>query len=117
MRFKVDENLHDDIAALLASHGHDVHTVHFQGLRGAGDADLAQRCRNEDRALVTLDLDFADIRAYPPADYSGLIVLRVRDQSRRHVLDVLTRAIPLFAQRPLSGQLWILSESGVRIRS
>jgi hypothetical protein len=28
MRFKFDENLHDDVAALFASHGHDVHTVH-----------------------------------------------------------------------------------------
>ena len=116
MRFKIDENLRDDVAALLTGHGHDVHTVHTEGLRGAQDSNLAERCRNEACALVTLDLDFSDIRAYPPADFSGLIVLRVRDQSRQHVLNVLTRTISLLAHEPLAGRLWIVSESGVRIR-
>lgn len=116
MRFKVDENLHDDVATLLTSHGHDAHTVHGEGLRGTDDTVLAQRCSTEQRALITLDLDFSDIRAYPPSDYFGLIVLRVREQSRQHVLEIITRAIPLLTQVPLSGRLWILSESGARIR-
>ena len=30
------------------------------------DATLAQHCRAESRAIVTLDLDFADIRHFPP---------------------------------------------------
>ena len=71
MRFKVDENLHDDVANLLAGDGHDAHTVHAEGLRGCDDATLAQHCVNDDRALVTLDMDFADIRAFPPAAMRG----------------------------------------------
>jgi hypothetical protein len=31
MRFKIDENLHDDVAALLAADGYDAHTVHVEG--------------------------------------------------------------------------------------
>ena len=38
---------------------------------GAVDPDVAQACQKEARALVTLDLDFSDIRAYPPEDYQG----------------------------------------------
>ena|ERR1700676_3151117 len=116
MRFKIDENLHDDVAALLAHEGHDVETVYTEGLRGCADPDLAQHCRIEGRAIVTLDLDFADIRAYPPADYAGLIVLRVRDQSRRHVLSVLARVLDLLRREPVTGRLWIISDAGVRIR-
>jgi hypothetical protein len=29
---------------------------------------LAARCQSEGRALVPLDLDFSNIRAYPPAE-------------------------------------------------
>jgi hypothetical protein len=28
MRFKIDENLHDDVAVLLSQEGHDAQTVH-----------------------------------------------------------------------------------------
>jgi predicted nuclease of predicted toxin-antitoxin system len=103
MRFKIDENLHDDVAALFVTAGHDVHTVYDEGLRGSPDNAIAERCRNEDRVLVTLDLDFADIRTYPPANHPGMIVLRVGNQSRPHILRV-------------AGRLWIVSEAGVRIR-
>ena len=63
MRFKIDENLHDDVATELAQHGHDVQTVYTEGLRGCDDDVLAEICRRENRAIVTLDLDFADIRS------------------------------------------------------
>jgi predicted nuclease of predicted toxin-antitoxin system len=116
MQFKIDENLHDEVAALLASAGHDAHTVHVEGLTGGNDSALAAHCRNENRVLVTLDRDFADIRAYPPADHTGLIVLRVGNQSRRHVLNVTTRVLDLLKREPVAGRLWIVSEAGVRIR-
>src|SRR5436190_1527827 len=46
-------------------------TVYDQGLRGHDDGDIADVCRREQRALVTLDLDFSDVRVYPPAHYPG----------------------------------------------
>ena len=55
MRFKIDENLHDDVAALLTGAGHDAQTVHTEGLRGCDDATLAAHCLAEGRAIVTLD--------------------------------------------------------------
>lgn len=116
MRFKIDENLHDDVAALLVAAGHDVDTVYDEGLRGSPDNAIAERCRNEDRVLVTLDLDFADIRTYPPADHPGMIVLRVGNQSRSHILQVMSPVATLLDKEPVAGRLWIVSEAGVRIR-
>jgi predicted nuclease of predicted toxin-antitoxin system len=116
MRFKIDENLHDDVAAQLVAAGHVAQTVHAEGLRGCDDSTLATHCLTESRAIVTLDLDFGDIRAFPPASSSGIIVLRVHDQSRQHILDVLNRAIGYLKGENIAGQLWIVSEAGVRIR-
>lgn len=115
MLFKVDENLHSEVAELLRKAGHDALTVFDQGLRG--HAEIALVCRDEQRAIVTLNLDFSDIREYPPEDYGGIIVLRLLDQSRPAVLRVLERMLPLFVAEPLAGHLWIAEEDRVRIRS
>ncbi len=114
--FKIDENLHADVASFLREHGHDASTVWDEGLRGTSDATLAQVCRAEERALITLDLDFADIRTYPPEQYPGLIVLRVTRQDKSHLLDVLRRVVPLLREEALAQHLWIVDEKNVRIR-
>jgi predicted nuclease of predicted toxin-antitoxin system len=116
MRFKVDENLHEDVAELLRTRGHDAQTVFEEGLRGRADPEIADAARREGRALVTLDLHFGNIREYPPEEHRGLIVLRVVDQSRRHVLRVMERAIATLNRAPLDGHLWVVSEGGIRIR-
>lgn len=116
MRFKVDENLPDDIAQALRNRGHDAETVYGEGLRGEEDRTIAARCQQEGRALVTLDLDFANITVYSPEDSPGFIVLRVADQSRSHVVHVFTQALNLMDQEPLVGRLWIVEEHQIRIR-
>ena len=115
-QFKIDENLHEDAAELLRQHGHDTMTVHEQGLQGGADADIANACRQEGRAVITLALDFSDVRHYPSGDYQGLVVLRLNDQSRASVLNIIGRIIPLHGVEPLIGNLWIVQETGVRIR-
>jgi predicted nuclease of predicted toxin-antitoxin system len=93
---------------VLRDAGYDASTVVEHGLGGSADPGIASVCRNEDRALVTLDVDFADIRAYPPNQYSGLIVLRLRTQDRPHVVRTVTRLIPVFSTEALHGRLWIV---------
>jgi predicted nuclease of predicted toxin-antitoxin system len=116
MRFKIDENLHDEVSLLLAGNGHDSQTVHEERLRGCDDETLAQHCLSEQRTLVTLDLDFADMRVFPPANHPGIIVLRVRNQHRSHILDIMTQILEVLRNEPVAGRLWIASEAGVRIR-
>jgi predicted nuclease of predicted toxin-antitoxin system len=117
MAFKVDENLPVEIADLLRQAGYDAVTVSEQHLEGSTDSAIASVCQEEGRALVTLDTDFADIRAYPPAQFPGLIVLRLHRQDKPHVLEVIERLIPLLSSEPLEHLLWIVEETRVRIRS
>lgn len=116
MKFKIDENLPVEFAELLTSAAHDAVTVLTQGLQGTDDPTLADVCVQEDRILVTLDLDFADIRSYPPQDFPGFIVLRVGRHDKRHLMAVFQRAISLMDQEPLARRLWIVEEIRVRIR-
>ncbi|NBB86742.1 MAG: hypothetical protein GVY12_11080 [Bacteroidetes bacterium] len=116
MRFKTDENLPSGVTALLQEAGFDAASVMSQHLGGVNDARIARVCQKEERVLVTLDTDFADIRTYPPSDYSGIIVLRLRRQDAGHVCAVFSRVLPhLLKERP-NRHLWIVSEEHIRIR-
>jgi predicted nuclease of predicted toxin-antitoxin system len=116
MRFKIDENLPIEIAALLVQKDHEAHTVYDEHIAGVSDEALYQICKREKRILVTLDTDFSDIRTYPPAELPGTIVLRVGNQSKKHVLQVFGLMLPLIEREPLELHLWIVEEGRVRIR-
>ena len=116
LKFKVDENLPTEAAGLLVGAGYDAVTVGDQRMTGQPDENLGAVCQSEGRALVTLDLDFADIRAYPPSGYAGIIVLRLARLDKPRVLSVLQRLLPVLESEPLVGKLWIVEEASVRIR-
>ena len=85
-------------------------------LGGATDSTIADVCRTEDRTNVTFDTDFADIRTYVPAEFNGIVVLRLGNQSKEHLLGVAARLLPTLESQPLRGQLWIVEDSQIRIR-
>ncbi len=116
MQFKVDENLPVELADLLYQAGHDALTVVGQDLEGSSDPHIASVCQEEDRVPITFDTGFADIRAYPPACFPGLIVLRLQTQDKSHVLETFSRLIPILSREPFEHRLWIVEETRVRIR-
>lgn len=116
MKFKVDENLPVEIVQMLRANRHDAETIHDERLGGADDPRIAARCRREGRVLITLDLDFADIRAYPPHRYPGFLVLPLRRQDKPAVLSAFRRVLPELARRTVIHRLWIIEETRVRIR-
>jgi predicted nuclease of predicted toxin-antitoxin system len=115
VRFKIDENLPPESSALLQNSGHDALTVWDQRLQGQPDLTIARVCQEERRIFITLDLDFADIRTYPPDQYSGLIVMRLNSQSRTYVLRVLRGLLPILEKECIEGRLWIVDDTTVRI--
>ena len=112
MNLKIDENIHADVAVALRALGHDVLTVYDQGLAGHPDADIARALHHEKRVFVTFDLDFADIRRYPPGWFAGLVVLRLDVPTGRNQVAALTRFFSEFTD--VAGHLWILEHSRAR---
>lgn len=115
MKFKVDENLPVEVAELLRKDGHDATTILEQRMKGTLDPGVASVCRAEGRVLVTLDTDFADIQDYPPKEHTGIVVFRLGYQSKRHIVAVAERTIPLLRTEAVVGQLWVVDEVRVRI--
>ena len=116
MRFKIDENLPVDAAKVIRQYNFDVHTVHDEHMSGAVDDDIYQVCIHEKRILITLDLDFSDIRAYTPKESSGIIVIRTKKHDRHTLISILTRLFEVLTADGISQKLWIVEENRIRIR-
>jgi predicted nuclease of predicted toxin-antitoxin system len=80
LKFKLDENLPADLAVVLNKEGHDAVNVRQEGLSGEDDSVVLKVATEEGRIVLTFDLDFADIRKYPPGSHSGIAVFRLHDQ-------------------------------------
>jgi predicted nuclease of predicted toxin-antitoxin system len=80
VRFKVDENLPAALVPLLQEFGHEVDDVVAEGLGGRDDTPVLQAATADRRILLTFDLDFADVRRYPPGTHGGIVVFRLHDQ-------------------------------------
>ena len=116
MDFKIDESLPVEVARQFSEAGHNALSVLDEGLGGETDQIFADRCKAERRCLVTVDAGFGDIRAYPPAEYPGLIVLRLRRQDKESILKVTDRLLDLIQTEQVAQRLWIVDEGRVRVR-
>lgn len=116
MKFKLDENFGSRTQHLFQAYGHDVQTVRMQGLQGSSDARLFEVCRVEQRCLVTLDLDFADVLRFPPSLTNGIVVIRLPRNPSLALLEQLIRQfLQTLAHMPIERRLWIVEPSRIRV--
>jgi predicted nuclease of predicted toxin-antitoxin system len=118
VRFLVDANLPRSTVAILRTLGHEVEFARDIGLAAAPDREIAARAKGTAAALLTRDLDFADIREYPPEEYPGIIVLRLPDDATAHAIGV---AVERFVREEaflaaLEGRVAIVEVDRVRFR-
>ncbi len=78
MRIKLDENMPVRLASSLGGMGNDVETVYSENLSGVNDGELWSASQNEERLLITQDLDFSDSRRFQPGSHHGIILVRLR---------------------------------------
>ena len=116
-QFKLAKNLPAAAAIRLRGAGFETATVLSQNLGGAQDARVAEVCQNEGRVLVTLDLDFADIRVFPHGSGPGIVVLRSSHQDLTSVLKLVDDLIEALKAHAIEGSLWFVEPGRVRVRS
>ncbi len=84
MRFLVDQCLSPDLAVVLAEAGHEVVHLRDLGMQRAGDPEVLDLARRDDRVLVSADTDFGTLLAQGATTRPSVIIFR-RATGRRPV--------------------------------
>lgn len=116
MRCKIDENLPHEVALILRDAEIHAETVAEERMSGSDDMSVAAAANLEQRTLITLDTDFANITAYPPSQHHGIVVIRAGAQDKRTVSDLVRHLVPILAARDPDRELWIIEPGRIRVR-
>jgi predicted nuclease of predicted toxin-antitoxin system len=116
MKIKLDENLSIFLKDALSGLGHDASTASEEGLLSQSDVKVAARSRREGRMVFTLDLDFSDMRKYPPGAHPGIILFRPASMGPLAVNRLVERFVRNNDLDDFSGCLAIVSEERIRVR-
>ena len=116
MKLKLDENLSRHLKPVLTELGHDVLTAADEDLLSRPDTEVATRATGEGRILLTLDIEFADLRKYPPGSHPGIVLFRpgtLGPLSVNRFVEQFARSTDLAT---LSGCVAVVEPHGVRVR-
>ncbi len=73
------------------------------------DSLIIEACRREGRALVTLDLNFANPLDFRPSKYSGIAVLRLPNKATAYDLSLTIETFAKALEKnEIIGKLWIV---------
>jgi len=115
MRFVVDESTGAAVAEYLRSAGHDVLVV-AETMPQADDEEILARAASEQRIVITNDKDFGDLVFRSRQAHSGVILLRLHDESAANRVRVVRAVLERHADQIVS-RFAVATESGLRIRS
>ena len=77
---------------------------------------LCEICCQEQRCLVTLDLDFAEVIRFPPQKTEGIVIIRV---PKNPSLSLLEKTVQQLLQKTTElspeSNLWIVEAERIRI--
>jgi len=116
MKFKLDENFGYRTQELFRLASHDAQSVLDEKLQGCSDQRLYKICCKENRCLVTLDLDFADITRFPPHMGNGIVVIRLSINPSINLLrQLINQFLRTLEKTPIEKKLWIVEMDRIRI--
>ena len=115
LKLLLDENISPQVANELRHLGYDVMHLRDMGMKGCKDSELIAFARKNERCLVTLDADFADIRYFPVGSHTGIIRLRIRFAHSNIVVGILRSLLPKLDHVPVKKGALVVSD-GKRYR-
>lgn len=115
MKFLLDMPVSPMLLETLEARGHEgVHAFQI-GKDRATDNELLELARDEDRIIITADLDFPRLLALISAERPGIILFRGGNYSNEEMCDLLARVFDAVAPEVLSNSVCVVDKKHVRI--
>lgn len=120
LRFFADHCVSRTVIQALRDAGHQVLRLKDRLPVESADSLVISKAQELDAILLSLNGDFADIAAYPPEKFRGVVALQLRDHPEVETV-LLRRLTAYLAAHPArdhcKGKLVVVEPDRVRIRS
>jgi predicted nuclease of predicted toxin-antitoxin system len=116
MRFLADMGVSQRVVTWLRGQGHDVLHLRDEQLQRLPDEDVFAKAVNEQRIILTFDLDFAEILAFAGDETASVIVFRLVNASPDNVMARLDQVLKSSADDLEQGVIISVEDFRYRIR-
>lgn len=116
MRFIVDQCVPVRFARLLNTLGHIAEYSSKYLPADATDTDVLSLADSMDAVLLTVDLNFSDVRSYVPSQHSGIVILRQYIGNEADAESTLQHLLHDQLQSGISKRLVIVMPHRYRVR-
>ena len=117
MRFLADMGISPTTIAFLRQAGHEAAHLHEEALDRMADSDVLDKAREENRVLLTHDLDFGELVAASGAHLPSVIIFRLRNMRPENVNSHLLHVIEQHKHALETGAIISVTEGHIRVRS
>ena len=116
MRFLADMCVDVRIVRWLQEQEHDATHLRDEGLHRMPNGEIFKKAINEDRVVITFDLDFAEIAALTEGKKASVILFRLRNTRAPHVIERLSTVLEDSSEALEKGAVVVVEESRHRVR-
>ena len=116
MKFLADMGISPRVVEDLRQKGHDAIHLAEQGLAQMLDGDILQKAIQEERVILTHDLDFGELLAASGGTLPSVIIFRLRDMRSPNVLSHLYSILRKDSDTLANGAVCSVTEQKARIR-
>lgn len=114
MKFLIDMSVSPKVADWLNQKGNDAIHAFYSNLGSASDVTIIEKAYQEQRVIITADLDYPRILALTKADGPGIILFRGGNYSEKEMLHLIQEVFLKIPAEDLSKCIVVVDK--VRIR-
>ena len=116
MRFLADMGVAQSVVKWLKSHEYDAVHLRDEGLQRLPDSEILQKAIEENRVLLTFDLDFGEIIAHSEGRNASVIVFRLHNTRAHNVMQRLETVLAESQNALERGAIVSVEEGRHRVR-
>jgi predicted nuclease of predicted toxin-antitoxin system len=116
MRFLADMGISLRTVEWLRSQGYDIVHLRDEGLQRLPDPEILEKARLENRILLTIDLDFAQLLATLQSSLPSVILFRLGNENYDQINDCLSILLTDCMNDLLLGAIISVNNRGFRVR-
>ncbi len=116
MKFLCDMGVSTSTARALRERGHDVLHLREKGLRKLPDPDIVEKARQEERVILTFDLDFGDLLTAGLHRSPSVILFRLHNQTPPVVTRRLLALLSERSREIEEGAVIVVEDTRYRVR-